>query len=604
VRLPLRSKRMDAIRPAIGAEALPWLFGLALVALGAAAAEGIVRSVFLRLPYDWRAFAASLGDTVGRRVVDVLGLSIATPVLAYSYAHRMQTIELSGPLAFAALFIGQEFFYYLYHRAAHRVRWFWANHSVHHSPNELTLAAALRLGWTGRLTGTALFFAPLMWLGFAPLAVAAVVAANLLYQFWLHAPWLPRLGPIEWVFNTPTHHKVHHACNPEYIDCNYGGVLIVFDRLFGTFRDLRPDVSPRYGLTTPLQSYNPVRIALRGWIELGRDLRAARGWRDALGIVFGPPDRGSRHPAGRIAAAGVIALALVASLSITGEVAAQTAPLTRGPAARGSAEPASLPPGVRRLADLPYGDAAKQRIDVYLPPAGTAPPGGAPILVMVHGGAWIFGDKSSRGVVGEKLAHWVARGWIFVSVNNRLMPEADPRTQAEDVARAMAFVQQQAVSWDGDNRRLVLMGHSAGAHLVALLSASPGLAAQSGANRWAGTVVLDGAALDVAALMRESHPRFYDRVFGADPAAWRAASPADQLTGDAVPMLVVCSTLRLDNSCGQAERFVARVTAVGVRASVHQEALPHNRIDVDLGQPGAYTDAVDAFIAGVVAPRN
>ena len=133
---------------------------------------------------------------------------------------------------------------------------------MHHSPNELTLAAALRLGWTGKLTGTAFFFAPLVWLGFAPLAVLGALSANLLYQFWLHAAWVPRLGPLEWVLNTPTHHKVHHASNPEYLDCNYGGVLIVFDRLFGTFVELRDEVPPRYGLTPPLHSHNPVRIAL------------------------------------------------------------------------------------------------------------------------------------------------------------------------------------------------------------------------------------------------------------------------------------------------------------------------------------------------------
>ena len=139
---------------------------------------------------------------------------------------------------------------------------------------------------------------------------------------------------------------------------------------------------------------------------------------------------------------------------------------------------------------------------------------------------------------------------------------------------------------------------------VALVGASPTIAKDAGALPWLGTVVLDSAALDTVGLMQRRHARFYDRVFGADPVAWRAASPADQLTGDAVPMLVVCSTLRLDDSCGQAERFVARVGGVGVRASVHKEALPHNRIDVDLGQPGAYTDTVDAFIAGVLALRN
>jgi sterol desaturase/sphingolipid hydroxylase (fatty acid hydroxylase superfamily) len=210
-------------------------------------------------------------------------------VLAWAHAHRLQTLALSTPEAFALLFIGQEFVYYWYHRAAHRVRWFWATHSVHHSPNELTLAAALRLGWTGKLSGNAVFLTPLVWLGFPPAAVLATLGANLLYQFWLHAPWMPRLGPLEWVLNTPTHHKVHHASNAEYLDCNYGGVLIVFDRLFGTFVDLRDDVPPRYGLTTPLVSHNPLRIALHGWIALAQDLRAARGARACLGVLFGPP---------------------------------------------------------------------------------------------------------------------------------------------------------------------------------------------------------------------------------------------------------------------------------------------------------------------------
>jgi sterol desaturase/sphingolipid hydroxylase (fatty acid hydroxylase superfamily) len=279
----------DTLRQTIGPDALPWLAGLLLLVVGAATLEGVVQSFVLRRHYDWCAYAASLLDAIGRRAVDALGLSIATPLVAWAYAHRVQTIALDVPAAFALLFVGQEFCYYWYHRAAHRVRWFWANHAVHHSPNELTLAAALRLGWIGKLTGTALFFVPLVWLGFAPPAVLAALSANLLYQFWLHAAWMPRLGPLEWVLNTPTHHKVHHASNHQYLDCNYGGVLIVFDRLFGTFVELRDDVPPRYGLTTPLHSHNPVRIALHGWIALAHDLLAARGWRARLSTLFGPP---------------------------------------------------------------------------------------------------------------------------------------------------------------------------------------------------------------------------------------------------------------------------------------------------------------------------
>lgn len=279
----------ETIRDAFGLHALPWLGVVLLALVGIACVEGLVRSLWRPGSYDWRASAASMADALIRRGVDALGLSLAAPAYLWAYQHRLQTLELSTPAAFVLLFLGQEFLYYWYHRAAHRVRWFWASHSVHHSPNQLNLAAALRLGWTGKLTGSGLFFVPLVWLGFPPLAVTAAVALNLIYQFWVHAPWMPRLGPLEWVLNTPTHHKVHHASNREYLDCNYGGVLIVFDRLFGTFIEHRPEIPIRYGLTRPLHSYNPLRIALHGWLELGRDLLKARGLRARLGVLVGRP---------------------------------------------------------------------------------------------------------------------------------------------------------------------------------------------------------------------------------------------------------------------------------------------------------------------------
>lgn len=270
--------------------AQPWLAVLLLMVPLAITLEGLVQTFVRRQRYDWRAFAASVTDAVGRRaILSAAGLSLATPVLAWAYAHRIHTIELVTPAAFALLFVTQEFCYYWYHRAAHRIGWFWASHSVHHSPNDLTLAAALRLGWTGKLTGTTLFFAPLVWLGFSPALVLTALAFNLQYQFWLHAPWMPRLGPLEWVFNTPTHHKLHHASNAEYLDRNYGGVLIIFDRLFGTFATARPEVPIRYGLTTPLHSYNPLRIALHGWLDLAQKLVHTHGAMARIKILLGPP---------------------------------------------------------------------------------------------------------------------------------------------------------------------------------------------------------------------------------------------------------------------------------------------------------------------------
>jgi sterol desaturase/sphingolipid hydroxylase (fatty acid hydroxylase superfamily) len=266
-----------------------WLALLLGGVLIAATAEGLVQTFVRHQSYDWRAYWASLADMAGRRVLETLRLSLAAPLLAWAYAHRLGDIPVQTVWGIVLLFIGQEFFYYWYHRAAHRVAWFWATHCVHHSPQELTLASALRLGWTGKLTGTGVFFVPLVWLGYPPLAVLSVVAANLLYQFWLHATWIPRLGALEWVFNTPSNHRVHHGSNPEYLDCNYGGILIIFDRLFGTYVQERDDIPIRYGLVEPVHTYNPVRIGLHGWHVLGQRVIRARTWRALVKAVLGQP---------------------------------------------------------------------------------------------------------------------------------------------------------------------------------------------------------------------------------------------------------------------------------------------------------------------------
>jgi sterol desaturase/sphingolipid hydroxylase (fatty acid hydroxylase superfamily) len=243
-----------------------------------------------RVDYDWRAAGVSMLDLVMRVGLQIfLPLSIATPLIVLAYQHRLTTIPLDGWQALLALFIGQEFCYYWYHRAAHRVRWFWCNHAVHHSPNQLNLSAAYRIGIFGRLTGTALFFTPLVWLGFPPKVVFEVLSLNLLYQFWIHATWIPRLGWLEGVLNTPSAHRVHHAANLDYLDANYGGVLIVFDRLFGTYRAERDDLPCRYGLVTPLLSHNPLRVEFHQWLALARDLAAARSLRALFGALLMPP---------------------------------------------------------------------------------------------------------------------------------------------------------------------------------------------------------------------------------------------------------------------------------------------------------------------------
>ncbi|NLH79630.1 MAG: alpha/beta hydrolase [Phyllobacteriaceae bacterium] len=255
---------------------------------------------------------------------------------------------------------------------------------------------------------------------------------------------------------------------------------------------------------------------------------------------------------------------------------------------------AERPSSGRVLADLPYGSDPKQRLDVHLPEA----PRAAPILVMVHGGAWVIGDKNADAVVDAKVAHWRPRGWIFVTVGYRLLPAADVATQAEDVAHALAYVQAHAGEWGGDPRAVVLMGHSAGAHLAALLAADPSIVTRAGGRPWRGTVALDSAVYDVPAMMSGRHLRLYDRAFGADPATWRGLSPLDRLSGRPAPMLLVCSTRR-DESCPQARRFAAAVEGRGGRAEVFATPQSHREINRDLGTANAETAAVDAFLAGL-----
>src|ERR1044071_4568439 len=195
------------------------------------------------------------------------------------------------------------------------------------------------------------------------------------------------------------------------------------------------------------------------------------------------------------------------------------------------------------LKNLAYGSDVRQQLDVYLPDVAE----NAPVMFMVHGGAWRYGDKNGEGIVKRKVARWLPQGWIFVSANYRMVPDADPMVQAQDVARALAFAQSQAASWGGDPAKFVVMGHSAGAHLVSLLAVKPSLAFEQGAKPWLGTVSLDSAAFDVVQIMRyPQHPKLFDRAFGSDAALWLATSPLHQLSSASTPILAVCSTRRRD----------------------------------------------------------
>lgn len=253
-----------------------------------------------------------------------------------------------------------------------------------------------------------------------------------------------------------------------------------------------------------------------------------------------------------------------------------------------------------KQADLAYGTHERQKLDVYLPVTSAH---AVPIILMVHGGAWMIGDKSIGRAVTNKANHYVGElGYIFASTNYRFVPEVTPLDQADDVAAALAYVQSHAAEWGGDPDKVILMGHSAGAHLAALLSADPARAAKAGAKRWVGTVALDSGAMNVPAIMaRQRHYRFYNKAFGQDPAFWTAASPYHQLKAGAVPLLAVCSSTRPDKPCAEGQAYVAKARGLGIMSDILPQEKSHGAINKDLGLPGAYTAAVDAFIVQQLA---
>jgi acetyl esterase/lipase len=214
---------------------------------------------------------------------------------------------------------------------------------------------------------------------------------------------------------------------------------------------------------------------------------------------------------------------------------------------------------------------------------------------MVHGGAWRFGTKDVSKVVDNKIAHWLPKGYIFISINYPMIPSADPLQQADFVGKALAYAQARAKEWGGDPTRFVLMGHSAGAHLVSLISADASIAFAQGAQPWLGVVSLDSAVYDVPTLMSARHFPLYDNAFGSDVKFWREVSPLERLAGKTVPMLLVCSSRRTD-SCSQARTFAKKITERGGVATVLPEDLSHGEINENLGIPGTYTEAADSFI--------
>ncbi len=211
--------------------------------------------------------------------------------IAYIYIWCYEASPFKFPAdawwTWALLFFVDDLAYYIFHRVSHESRLFWNFHVVHHSSEHYNLSVAVRQSWFSGILHW-IFYAPIMLLGFAPWMFALMHGFNLIYQFWIHTRFVGRLGWLEHVLNTPSHHRVHHGVNEPYLDRNYAGVLIIWDRIFGSFTP--ETVEPRYGITKPIKSYNPLWINTHGWFEMAEAVGRQPDLRSKLRCIFGSPN--------------------------------------------------------------------------------------------------------------------------------------------------------------------------------------------------------------------------------------------------------------------------------------------------------------------------
>lgn len=250
----------------------------------------LVRSGRARGDFETRDTATSLAMGAGNVAAGLLLGVVSLAALLWLWQFRFFDLGLAW-WVFLVAFLLDDLRYYWYHRIAHRCRWVWAEHVNHHSSQHYNLTTALRQSWTGLFTGMFVLQAPLVLLGFHPALLAFVYGFNLVWQFWIHTETIGRMWrPVELVFNTPSHHRVHHATNPRYLDSNYAGTLIVWDRLFGSFVEERPEDAPRYGIVKNIGTFNPVKVAFHEWTGMFRDAaQPGLTLRHRLGYLFAPP---------------------------------------------------------------------------------------------------------------------------------------------------------------------------------------------------------------------------------------------------------------------------------------------------------------------------
>src|SRR5215469_4761976 len=249
--------------------------------------EAIADAIMRRDLYEIKDSAASVSMGLGSVAVGLVTKAMQLGIFSLIYRFRIFTLGYQW-WVWLLLFFCDEISYYCFHRASHECRLFWASHVVHHSSQRYNLSTALRQSWTGTITGW-IFWMWLPLVGFRPVMLLTMQAISLLYQFWIHTELVPSMGPLEFLLNTPSHHRVHHGSNRRYIDRNHAGTLIIWDRLFGTFEPEDLKDRPVYGLTKNINSYNPLQIGFHEWLDMWTDLRQARSWRERWASVFGSP---------------------------------------------------------------------------------------------------------------------------------------------------------------------------------------------------------------------------------------------------------------------------------------------------------------------------
>lgn len=271
--------QFDPVEMAIPFFVLAVILEIALARLGKAKAN-----------YETRDTALSLSMGLGSTVAGLFTGGLIFAAALWVYEHRLFTIPMTAIWAWVLLFFAEDLTYYLFHRLSHERRFWWASHVNHHTSTHYNLSTALRQTWTGGVAGTWLLWLPLSLLGFPPAMVAIQKGISLVYQFWIHTEAVHRMPRwFEAVFNTPSHHRVHHARNARYLDANYAGILIIWDRMFGTFIPEVDEEPCRYGTVKNLGNFNLLNNVFHEWVGIVKDVAGSKSPREALGYLFGPP---------------------------------------------------------------------------------------------------------------------------------------------------------------------------------------------------------------------------------------------------------------------------------------------------------------------------